>query len=60
MKNIIDIGCGTGILAFLFAEKLKFDHIYSIDINPEAVKCATLNAELLNIPNYSSTFCSIE
>jgi methylase of polypeptide subunit release factors len=54
MTSVLDIGCGTGIFAFLFAEQYNFDHIYSIDINQEAVKCAFLNAELLSISNYTS------
>lgn len=32
--KIVDVGCGTGILAKLYAESKNFDEVIGIDINP--------------------------
>ena len=32
--KIVDVGCGTGILAKLYAESKNFDEVVGIDINP--------------------------
>ncbi len=34
VEKIVDVGCGTGILAKLYSESKKFQHILGIDINP--------------------------
>jgi len=33
-RKIIDVGCGTGILAKLYAEDKRFERVVGIDINP--------------------------
>jgi len=35
--KILDIGCGSGILSFLFAKQHKRSKVYAIDVNPAAV-----------------------
>ena len=43
-KQIIDYGCGSGILA-LAALKLGAEHVWAIDIDPQALEATTANAE---------------
>ena len=49
-KNILDMGCGTGILGFL-ASKTGAKSIFAIDIDQWAVNNALENAEINNINN---------
>jgi ribosomal protein L11 methyltransferase len=44
VKNVLDVGCGTGVLALAAARILKKPVIAS-DIDPEAVRVAALNAK---------------
>ncbi|MDH5266539.1 MAG: class I SAM-dependent methyltransferase [Candidatus Bathyarchaeota archaeon] len=41
---VLDVGTGCGILGILAAEKAK--KVVAIDVNPHAVGCARMNAEL--------------
>jgi release factor glutamine methyltransferase len=41
---VLDVGTGCGILGILAAEKAK--KVVAIDVNPHAVSCARMNAEL--------------
>ena len=43
-KCVIDFGCGSGILA-LAALKLGADRAYAVDIDPQALRSTTANAE---------------
>ena len=43
--RILDIGTGTGCLAIALASQLATARIDAVDINFEAIKCATANAE---------------
>lgn len=43
-RNIIDLGCGSGILGLMLSQKSNENFVYSIDNNPDAVKCARLNS----------------
>lgn len=49
-KNILDMGCGTGVLAILASMK-KAKHIDAIDIDSWSVENAKENAELNNCEN---------
>ncbi len=42
-ETVLDIGTGCGILAIIAAKKAR--KVTATDINPEATKCAELNAE---------------
>ena len=44
-KTVIDIGCGSGILT-VAAVAMGVQHAYGIDIDPEALQHAILNAKL--------------
>ncbi len=44
-KNILDVGCGTGVLA-IAAAKATRQKTLATDIDPEAVRVTRLNAEL--------------
>ena len=48
-KNILDVGCGTGILSFLLSVKCELKSIYGIDLNPKAIECTRLNSQLLDL-----------
>ncbi len=48
---MLDIGCGSGILSFLFAKKSKKSRIIAVDSNPDAVKTTNINAAKLNFSN---------
>ena len=41
--NALDIGCGTGLLCLMLAQKNKNLKITGIDINPNACQCAQYN-----------------
>ena len=51
-KNIVDIGCGSGILS-LFAHKLGGKNITSVDIDNDAVNCTLDNASYNDIKLYN-------
>ncbi len=55
--NIADIGTGTGVESILIAH-MGAKHIDAVDINALAIKCATHNAELNNITDKISFYCS--
>jgi len=42
--HVLEIGTGCGILSILAA--LQSDHVVATDINPQAIRCARLNAEI--------------
>jgi release factor glutamine methyltransferase len=46
---VLDLGTGSGILAVLAAQKASC--VFSVDINPYAVKCAKGNAKSNNVQN---------
>lgn len=48
-KNVIDYGCGSGILA-IAALKCGAKHVTAIDHDPQALAATTLNAEKNDIP----------
>jgi ribosomal protein L11 methyltransferase len=47
-ETILDLGCGTGLLAFA-ARHLWPARVLAVDIDPEAVRVAKLNAQLNHI-----------
>lgn len=57
IKNIkigLDIGCGSGILSYLMAQK-GIEKILSIDNNPNAITCVKNNIETLGYMNRIET-----
>jgi methylase of polypeptide subunit release factors len=55
-KNILDIGCGCGILG-LICSKMGAKHVCFSDINPLAIKNSKINSILLKLKN-TSFICS--
>lgn len=49
MKNVIDLGCGTGILSFILLLRGGVSKTYAIDRNPIAVRNSRMNAEILEV-----------
>jgi methylase of polypeptide subunit release factors len=45
--SLLDIGCGSGILSFLFAKQFKKGKVVALDKNPDAVRTCNLNAARL-------------
>lgn len=43
--NILEVGCGTGIISLMMAQRNENSEITAIDINPKAVSLASLNFE---------------
>jgi methylase of polypeptide subunit release factors len=49
--SMLDIGCGSGVLSFLFAKQFKKGRICAIDSNPDAVRTCNLNAARMGLRN---------
>ncbi|MFH1433241.1 MAG: HemK2/MTQ2 family protein methyltransferase [archaeon] len=45
--NVLEIGTGTGIIAIYAAKRAR--HVTAVDINPDAVDCAKMNAKRNNV-----------
>jgi 2-polyprenyl-3-methyl-5-hydroxy-6-metoxy-1,4-benzoquinol methylase len=45
--SMLDIGCGSGILSFLFARQFRKSRVCAIDKNPDAVRTCNINAARL-------------
>ncbi len=58
INNILDVGCGTGVLAIAAARLLKKPVIAS-DIDPEAVRVAKLNARANLVAPFTKTATAI-
>ena len=43
--RILDIGCGTGLIALMMAQRFPEAQVWGIDIDPEAVAQARENVE---------------
>ncbi|MFD2179907.1 tRNA1(Val) (adenine(37)-N6)-methyltransferase [Veronia pacifica] len=43
-QNILDIGCGTGLLSLMMAQRFPSHRLTAVDIEPQAVKAASENA----------------
>ena len=48
-KNVLEIGCGTGVLSFMTVQKTGLKDIYAVDVNKKAVECTRLNTQLLDM-----------
>ena len=55
--HLLEIGCGTGLIAVNAAKK-GFDKVVAIDINPDAVMAAKLNAVLHQVETKMDIFLS--
>lgn len=56
ISRILDLGCGSGILAFA-AASLWSAKIIATDIDPEAVRVAKLNAQINKLSHKVTTAC---
>lgn len=50
--NMLDMGCGTGILAIAMAKTWQ-NNVFGVDIDPIAVSISIENAQINNISNYT-------
>lgn len=56
-KTVLDVGCGSGILAMAFA-KTFHQSVDAVDIDPESVRVAKENAEQNGLNNYLTVWQS--
>ena len=49
--NIVDIGCGSGIIAIILAKEFPNFQIYAVDISQKAIEVAIQNAKKFNVYN---------
>lgn len=56
-KNILDLGCGSGVLAIAAAKAISIDVIAS-DIDPDAVKVTQDNARLNGVGDRITALCA--
>ncbi len=51
-KNVLDVGCGTGILPIMFRKAVMSakTNFFGLDRLPEALECTKLNSNLFEIP----------
>lgn len=53
VEHAVDIGCGTGVGALLIARAAQHAQVSAVDINPLALRYATINAALAGVSNVS-------
>ena len=58
--NILDVGCGTGVIGIALADKIKPSKICAIDIEPIAVTTASENAEQILGPGFAERYSVVE
>jgi len=49
VNNLIDLGCGSGILAISLAQEFRGAHVYAVDASVPAIKLTERNAEKLGV-----------
>jgi len=47
--NLVDIGCGSGVISIVLARYFKNMNIYAIDISSKAIEVAKFNAKKLSV-----------
>lgn len=58
--NFLDLGCGSGVLSFLFSKLFKKSRVCAIDNNPDAVKTCNINAARLNYRNVEAVLFDLK
>lgn len=56
---ILDLGCGTGILGIVCAKLLPKARVWAVDIDEEAIRACTLNADLNEVKDQIITTTEI-
>ncbi|MBR0222839.1 MAG: 50S ribosomal protein L11 methyltransferase [Bacteroidales bacterium] len=56
-KNVLDMGCGTGILAIVAAKLGAAVPVHAVDIDPTCVRSAQANARRNRVPHKVITVC---
>jgi len=52
IHSIIDLGCGTGVLGIYLAKNNShIEHLYLVDINPEAIEISRYNVNFNQLKN---------
>jgi len=54
ITNVLDMGCGSGILGLAIGAAQSNTHILGVDIDPKAVDVARYNATLNGVANFSA------
>ena len=58
--NVLDVGCGTGVIGISLADKNNSSNICAIDIEPIAVTTALENAEQILGPDFAERYSVVE
>ena len=54
VNNLLDIGCGSGVLSFIIGRKYKKCKITAIDKNDDAIETCLRNYPSLQIENFKA------
>lgn len=58
--NILEIGCGTGVIGVALADTIERPRVTAIDIEPVAVATSLENAELILGPQFRDRYMALE
>lgn len=53
--RVLDLGCGYGLVGIAAAKLIGAENVFMLDVDPVAVRLATLNAERNGVPQVSTT-----
>lgn len=58
--NILDVGCGTGVIGISLADKIPTAHVVAIDIEPVAIATSKENAQLVLGNDWEDRYTALE
>jgi release factor glutamine methyltransferase len=58
--NILDVGCGTGVIGIALADTIQHSRVVAIDIEPIAVATSLANAKLILGSNFAERYVALE
>ena len=58
--NILEIGCGTGVIGIALADKVKDSKVTAIDIEPAAIEISLENAKRVLGPDFGQRYSAVE
>ena len=58
VKDVLDIGTGSGILALMLAQRFPTAHVHAVELEPDvASKCTKTPRAVLSRPNHGAPAC---
>jgi release factor glutamine methyltransferase len=58
--NILDVGCGTGVIGIALADTIQHSRVVAIDIEPIALATSLENAKLILGSNFAERYAALE